>query len=350
MNIKKLLTFSMIMTTLFTPMFDLQARVGNKDRDDDKPKARDNRANKGRGEKSRPQNINRTPSLSRAKQTRNRPNQTQPKEFSKPKLKEANKMQRQERREESRNRARRQFERSKQRKFDKDANNKRQRDFSDRHRERNRHWRSRRDHVRNEFRRRRPDHRHWFSRDFYARHNYNPYYYNRNVNWWRPARWTTVNNWLTWGAISPVYYEANYPIYLTQESMIYQDTKSDDDSVIYREPLYNEEVEGEWLPLGVFALGRDENQIVISDLFLQLSLNKEGEIAGTYYNGTTDETYLAEGIVDKETQQAVLSLTDKPDSIILSTGIYNLTQEQTEVTVTYPDGTEQTWILVRLEE
>jgi hypothetical protein len=68
------------------------------------------------------------------------------------------------------------------------------------------------------------------------------------------------------------------------------------------------------------------------------------------YNAITDQTHEIDGYVDKDTQQAAWRLGDIAGSPIVSTGLYNLTKDSTEVAVDFPDGTEQILTYVRLEQ
>ena len=105
----------------------------------------------------------------------------------------------------------------------------------------------------------------------------------------------------------------------------------------------------QWLPLGVFAVikdgQRDEN------LLLQLAVSKEGIIAGTLFDESDDSARPVEGTVDKDTQRAVWTFTDGTSSdMVMETGIYNLTKNETTMLVHFGPEKTQTWTLVRLDE
>ncbi len=184
---------------------------------------------------------------------------------------------------------------------------------------------------------RHPLYHRWFDDNFFQGHQYHPNYYHRNQQWWMPVPWTTIANWLPWNWAEPIYYdEAGYPIPLPP-------------TLIPAEPSAPEEsLPNDWLPLGIFAAGKDVDQAVYSNMFVQLALDKEGDIAGTYYNATTDQTHPLEGAVDNETQQVVWKVADQPLSPVMKTGLYNLSQDVVTVQVIFPDGTVQLWVLVRL--
>jgi hypothetical protein len=84
---------------------------------------------------------------------------------------------------------------------------------------------------------------------------------------------------------------------------------------------------------------------------LQLAVDKDGVIAGTYYNTTTDIGRPVRGKVDKKTQRAAWTFSDgKNTDIIMETGIFNLTQDQTEALVHFGKEKTQKWLMVRLNQ
>jgi len=188
-----------------------------------------------------------------------------------------------------------------------------------------------------------PNHERWFTDEFFDHHHRHPNYWGPGYNWWRGARWDWMCGFLPWGWNYPIYYYDNgYPLVLpTPEAP----------QVTYQDQLQGEAAtNGEWMPLGVFALGQDEAQATFSNIFVQLTINKDGDLEGTYYNATLDQTHSIEGEVDGETQQAVWKITDDPEAPIMMTGAYNLTQEMCTIQVRFPDNSEQTWVMVRLKK
>lgn len=205
----------------------------------------------------------------------------------------------------------------------------------------------------------------WFNDGFFSQHQYHPNYYNGNANLWAAAGWATAAGWMGLNTLDggyPAYYYDNNDelIYLSpQDATTYSSPPQQ-----YSQPYQNSQtyqsysqpstqsttVQGDWLPLGVFAIGADADQAAYSNMVIQLSLNKDGKIAGTYYNSATDQTYPIEGSVDKTSQQAVWQLSDKPESPVATTGLYNLTQDMADIRVYFPDGSEQQRVLVRLNQ
>ncbi len=105
----------------------------------------------------------------------------------------------------------------------------------------------------------------------------------------------------------------------------------------------------EWLSLGVFAVtqeGVDE-----SDMILQLAVSKEGIIGGTAFNETTGVSRPVEGTVDPKTQRAAWTFADgKNTDVVMETGVYNLTQDETTMLIHFGAEQAQSWVLVRLDE
>jgi hypothetical protein len=108
--------------------------------------------------------------------------------------------------------------------------------------------------------------------------------------------------------------------------------------------------DSEWLPLGVFAMTQDgEATGPPPTIYLQLTVSKEGVIAGTVTNTETEEVQAIEGLVDKKTQRIAWVRQGK-ESPIMETGISNLTKDEAPALLHFADGQTQQCLLVRLEE
>ena len=165
-----------------------------------------------------------------------------------------------------------------------------------------------------------------------------------------------VTGWFAGWWSEPVYYNYGETVYYQDDSVYYGDQ-----AVATAEQYYEQasgiadsvpevdEGKTEWMPLGVFVLTQPDANA--SNMVLQLAVSKEGIIAGTFYNETTDETHPVEGMVDKKTQRAVWRLTDgtNPD-LVMETGIYNLAKDETTALVHFGSEQTQEWLMVRLEE
>ncbi len=106
--------------------------------------------------------------------------------------------------------------------------------------------------------------------------------------------------------------------------------------------------DAEWMPLGVFAVQRQNASAPYA--VLQLAVNNQGVLAGTFTTTATDQAENVTGMVDKETQRASWTVGDNPDTpMIMEAGIYNLTKEQAEVLVHLGPVVAQTQFLIRLD-
>jgi hypothetical protein len=105
----------------------------------------------------------------------------------------------------------------------------------------------------------------------------------------------------------------------------------------------------EWMPLGVFALTPKDGTAEDSTLFLQLAVSKEGIIAGTFQNTSTDESYEVEGTIDEKSQRAAWGPVGEQWPI-METALYNLTENESGALLHFEDGETQEWNLVRLDD
>ncbi|MHC4401113.1 MAG: mu-protocadherin- cell-suface protein, partial [Planctomycetota bacterium] len=173
--------------------------------------------------------------------------------------------------------------------------------------------------------------------------------------WWRPATWAALTGWMIGAASNPVYYD-----YGSGGNVYYDDGSVYVGEEAYPAEQYTESVAAvatnvpevdpnavEWMPLGVFALTNESG--ADPTMFFQLTVSKEGIIAGTYQNTSTGANESLEGMVDKSSQRAVWRVVDK-ERPVMETGVYNLTEDQTSALVHFPDGQIQEWLMVRLEE
>lgn len=201
----------------------------------------------------------------------------------------------------------------------------------------------------------RPGSNQWFDRNFFDRHNIDLGYVGTGANWWRPAAWATLASWGTWNWSTPYYYdEGGYGYPITESTYTYPYSPTMTYSQPEAQPAQSTQTSAstgeDWLPLGVFAVANNANAAIYTNRFIQLAINRNGEIAGVLYNATTDTAQDLTGMVDSTSQKAYWSLDNRTDSPIASTGIYNLTEDQTPVNVHFSDGTDQTWTLVRLQQ
>src|SRR4030095_13984710 len=72
--------------------------------------------------------------------------------------------------------------------------------------------------------------------------------------------------------------------------------------------------DGDWLPLGVFALTKTGE--TKSDVSIQLAVNKQGILRGNYTDTVTNQTQVVHGSVDKSTQRVAFTVGDNRATVI----------------------------------
>jgi hypothetical protein len=203
-----------------------------------------------------------------------------------------------------------------------------------------------------------------FNNNWWGQHaNLNRYYWHNNIwphhpwnYWWRPATWIGLSSWIAWNWGPPLFYNYGYNFYY-DNGFVYLDGRRlcsaneyYDQAVqtVSRVPDVGDDA-AQWMPLGVFALSLGDS--ASSNMVVQLAVNKDGVIQGTYYNTDNDVTKPIKGMVDKQSQRAVWTFADDNNTaVIMETGVYNLTQDQTQVLVHFGKDRTEEWLMVRLEE
>ena len=160
------------------------------------------------------------------------------------------------------------------------------------------------------------------------------------------ADWRQASNWLDYGWGYPYYYDDGY--YYTTETTptttYTTPTTSSAPPSTYAPPPT---VQGN-LPLGIFAL-TDEEGLSTPTLYVELFVTQQRTLGGTLYNTSLNASYPLEGYIDKATQAARWQLSSTPNSPIMETGLFNLTQDQTRAQIFFPNGQIQNWLLVRVK-
>lgn len=191
-------------------------------------------------------------------------------------------------------------------------------------------------------------------------------WYARYPGAWLATAWATDAMWeaCTWASAAtycgypnqpPVYYDYG-------NNVVYEDNSVyvNGDNVGTSEEYYQQAVDtaaagaaadatadGDWLPLGVFAFCKPDQQS--SDISIQLAINKQGIIRGNYTDSATNQNQVVQGSLNKETQQVSFTVGENKTNII-ETGLYNLTKDEAPCLLHF--GTERTeqWLLVRLQK
>jgi hypothetical protein len=209
-----------------------------------------------------------------------------------------------------------------------------------------------------------------FDRDWYGRYRdlardyYDDEYYRYAYAAWAGASWATAAGWLgddggsgdwsepydyDYGSGGTVYYQGNtvyagsQPVatatQYAEQAMTIADSGAQTLAAT-RTPL-------EWLPLGVYAMTREDGGEPTR--FLQLAVSKDGLISGTYYNAVTNQAFAVEGSVDRATQRAAWYATGNRNTV-MEAGIYNLTEDQAPALVHFGTERVEEVLLVRLPD
>ena len=170
---------------------------------------------------------------------------------------------------------------------------------------------------------------------------------------WAPATWATVSNYCG-AATTPVAY--NYGNNVTCEGgNVTVDGRNLGTAAEFSQQAATLAQSGadvevantdEWLPLGVYAMVRNEQQH--PQLILQLAINKQGILRGNYTDELTEHTQPVQGAVDPKTQRAAWTVGDNKLSVI-EAGLSNLSQDEAPVLI-HRRGLTDHWLLVRLDQ
>jgi hypothetical protein len=172
--------------------------------------------------------------------------------------------------------------------------------------------------------------------------------------WWGTCSWDTMTTFLEWGWSQTVTYD--YDVNVVDEGdTVYFNGEPEASTTQYQQeavelanpqnpsppPAPNQG----WTPFGVWALCQEEEGN--ADMFVQLSVNKTGQISGAYTNVLSGEKEPVTGQIDRATQRVAFRLGKNTDSVI-EAGAYNLTQDVASCEVYFGKDKPQTWLLVRL--
>jgi hypothetical protein len=191
-----------------------------------------------------------------------------------------------------------------------------------------------------------------------------PGWYGRYPGAWWPGRWAVATTawataaWATTGSYCGCSGEGTYYDY--GENVTYEDNTVyyGDQPAATAEQYYDQAGEiassgqtpenEEWMPLGVFAVIAEAGQTK-AEKVVQLALNKEGVIRGNVHDELTDKLASVVGAVDKKTQRVALKL-EGNDSVVVETGLYNLTNDEVPVLVHFGKDRQETRTLIRLKQ
>lgn len=182
--------------------------------------------------------------------------------------------------------------------------------------------------------------------------------------WWTVPTYSTLTGWFAWQAPAEVWAQPVYYDYGQGGNVVYENNsvlilgsevasagefaQSAADLATVAPPANDQDAAAaEWMALGTFAVSAGETDTTPSRV-LQLAVNRAGVISGTLYNSQTDRSDSVQGQVDRETQRVAFRTGDS-DSVVMETGLYNLTQDSVPVLVHFGTDRVENWLLARLE-
>lgn len=171
---------------------------------------------------------------------------------------------------------------------------------------------------------------------------------------WNTATWASASDWLGY-AEEPIYYDYGNNVTYEDNSVYVNGDQVGTSADYYTQATTlatqgasaDAPADGDWLPLGVFALSK--NSSATSDVVIQLAVNKVGIIRGNYTDTVTNKTQAVSGSVNKQTQRVAFQVGDNKTAII-ETGLYNLTKDQAPVLIHLDQDRTEQWLLVRMNK
>ncbi len=170
---------------------------------------------------------------------------------------------------------------------------------------------------------------------------------------WIPSTWGAVASHCGYGSITPISY--NYGVNVTPQG---GNVLVDGQNVGTTEEFSQQAADlaeagseadtsaSEWVPLGVFAMVRNEQQQ--PQLIVQMAIDQQGTLRGNFTDEAKDQTLPIHGAVDKQTQRAAWTVGGNKQTV-MEAGLMDLTESEAPALI-HKNGKTDHWILVRLEQ
>jgi hypothetical protein len=201
---------------------------------------------------------------------------------------------------------------------------------------------------------------HLFTPQWYAQHPNAWHALHPHANVWAVVTWPALANWIGYASG-----DAPYDYGTVYESTYYFDENEEtapqvgEDVLIrdYQDPaeLAGEGLSGatatdpnQWLPLGVFAVSMPGSTTTPNRLF-QFAVNKNGQIAGSYYDAMSDQSLPIQGAIQKDTQRAAWTVGSNKTSV-WETNLGGFTENHSTVLLHSGNSQTEKWMMVRLED
>ncbi len=191
---------------------------------------------------------------------------------------------------------------------------------------------------------------HPFSAGWYGNHT-GGWYGGNGANWWAPATFGAAAGWMGMSANNPVAYSyPSAPTYVTSDNGSGQPQQTNPATratQLAQTGAADPNSKSQFLPLGVFTLAAENEKD--ADAMLQLAVNKEGVLRGTYYDLENDKEEPIHGAIDKQTQQVAWTVgTDKEN--VYETALASLTGESGPLAMHGEDGELERLTMARMSE
>ncbi|MGC4007351.1 MAG: hypothetical protein QM811_31200 [Pirellulales bacterium] len=171
---------------------------------------------------------------------------------------------------------------------------------------------------------------------------------------WNACTWNTAAAYCGYDA-APVYYDYGTNVTYQDDSVYVDGTNFGTATQYYDQAATlattgaqaQAPADGDWLPLGVFALTKAG--ATSSEVTIQLAVNKDGILRGNYTDTVTGSTQVIQGSVDKATQRVAFTVGDNKTNVV-ETGLYNLTKDEAPTLIHFGKERTEQWELVRLQK
>lgn len=180
--------------------------------------------------------------------------------------------------------------------------------------------------------------------------------------WWGSTTASALTPWLAFGWSQPHYwqYGQGANIYY-QDDYVYYDGRQYEPVATYYDRMYalahsvpNIDAATaetmEWQPLGVFVATNDGQP---GERSMQLAVNRDGVMTGTYQSVDKGDVHPLAGMVDKKSQRAAWAFADGAQpKVVFETSLFNLTNDQATMMVHFGPKSDETqvWRLVRMDQ
>jgi hypothetical protein len=166
---------------------------------------------------------------------------------------------------------------------------------------------------------------------------------------WAAATATGVAAWLGWAAYPANDGDGTYNTTVVYEQAPAEETEAEpaaDDEVLADQAAISQEDANDWLALGVYSVLSNSGEPAAR--LLQLSVNRQGELRGVYYDTISNNSQNLSGQIDQSTQVAQWSI-DSNAQTTFRANLSQLTQPNGAIQVNQPGGGQQ-WRIARQQD